>query len=196
VQSYRQLADLDPTNKQALDALERLYLSREDWKSLDETLVKKGRVAGSVAEEVELWHQIGEIRRDYLADAEGAIGAYREALALDASDRKALVALKALYRGGERYRELVEILTQELDLGGPEDVPVLDFRLPLLYEVAAVQEKHLSDREQAIATYNTTTPCSPRPPMRSGRSRPWTDSTRRRGSTPSSSISSTASGRP
>jgi tetratricopeptide (TPR) repeat protein len=154
ISRWRDLAELDPAHRAALDALERLYLNKEDWTNLDETLVRKVRAAGSIEEEAELWHQIGEIRRDYLSSAEGAVQAYREALSLNASDRRAIAALKTLYRGQALHRELVELLTQELDLGGQDGSGSTEARLPLLYEVAEVFEKHLQDQEQAISSYN------------------------------------------
>lgn len=91
-------------------------------------------VTGAKADAVRLWMRLGELRRDALADPEGAALAHEAALELDAAHLPALQALRALPHIADDPEREVELLVAEVELTPePTARSVLLYRLGHLY---------------------------------------------------------------
>ncbi|WP_248353450.1 tetratricopeptide repeat protein [Anaeromyxobacter oryzae] len=102
IQAYRKILAVDPEDPQALRLLGRLLGSAERWEDLVDVLGRELAVAerqpNLVAEAAELRYRLGKIRHQRLADAAGALAAYREVLAKVPRHPAALAALEELAR--------------------------------------------------------------------------------------------------
>uniref|UniRef100_UPI001F59D202 tetratricopeptide repeat protein n=1 Tax=Anaeromyxobacter oryzisoli TaxID=2925408 RepID=UPI001F59D202 len=102
VEAYRKILAVDPEDPQALRLLGRLLGSAERWEDLADVLGREVAIADRqpnlVAEAAELRFRLGRIRHERLADAAGALAAYREVLEKVPRHPAALAALEALAR--------------------------------------------------------------------------------------------------
>ncbi|MFY3742428.1 tetratricopeptide repeat protein [Anaeromyxobacter sp. Red801] len=103
VDAYRKILSVDPEDPQALRLLGRLLGAAERWEELVQVLDREVALADRqpnfVAEAAELRFRLGRIRHQRLADAEGALVAYREVLHRVPRHPAALSALEELARG-------------------------------------------------------------------------------------------------
>jgi hypothetical protein len=150
--AWRRLLDLDATSldtaRPATTALARLYEQAGQWPELIEILRRQVEWAQG-SEKKELLYRIGEIQRGLLADARAAVATYREVLESDGQDERALDALEAIHNAKGEWRDLIEILRRRVDLTQDKAV-----RRDLLWRIAEVIEKKLSDRDEAITAYH------------------------------------------
>src|SRR5205085_782304 len=72
----RQILAIDETNEQALDALERLYLGKEQWENLLGIYTKKLALSNDGDERVAIQSKIGILYEDEVKDDKKAIAAY------------------------------------------------------------------------------------------------------------------------
>jgi golgin subfamily B member 1 len=102
IEAYRKILAVDPEDPQALRLLGRLLGSAERWEDLADVLGRElataERQPNLVAEAAELRFRLGKIRHDRLADAAGALDAYRGVLARVPRHPAALAALEELSR--------------------------------------------------------------------------------------------------
>ena len=78
--AYYEVLDYDPENTDALDALERLFVTLEDWEQLCDVLRQRVEVVEDDFEKTRLWRKIGEVQRDKAENLHAAIEYYRATL--------------------------------------------------------------------------------------------------------------------
>ena len=141
---------LDPSHEAALDAQIQLLRSGDDPARLVARLEARFELTGDPSGRAALLREIGDLRRDALDDAKGAVKAYEEALleTPDAADLYDLAA--ALFNGlGDRDGAL-DVLRRKLErLGGGDDD--LSLRHQVLEQLADWPERADEAREAAIA---------------------------------------------
>ncbi|MEE2643509.1 MAG: tetratricopeptide repeat protein [Myxococcota bacterium] len=149
ISAYQELLTLEPEHFEALEALEQLYLQREEWLSLIQILEQQNDLLEEGDERRLLnWLRIAELRNVRLSDRQGAIDAYQEAAALEDENGDALFALEELYRQGEHWYEVSEIL-QRLLLTRLKT----DDQLKTYSRLALLQRHELQDPIGAIESY-------------------------------------------
>jgi golgin subfamily B member 1 len=108
---YRLVLDTDDENAKALGALDSMYVAQERREELELVLAKRAAVCEYDEERMGLLVRLAELYVQ-LGDLERAIGAYREVLDLNDMHAPTLEALEAIYRDGEAWPELFEVLEQ------------------------------------------------------------------------------------
>ena len=131
-----------------IDTVERLAAVTERWR---ETCALYQRINdnildGDVQQVVRL--RVGELAWKKLHDPMLAIAEYTKALEARGEDRRAMVALEALYAEAGESAELLRILKLRVD-----NVESDDEKKALLFRQAELQKGPLTDPEGAIATY-------------------------------------------
>ncbi|MEK6607086.1 MAG: tetratricopeptide repeat protein [Myxococcota bacterium] len=155
IATHREILAGEPDCRDALDALERLFLSIERWPDLVETLRKKLDWCAD-DERRDLRARLALLYDEMLADVAQATSVYVDMLESEPRDAEALEALTRLYDRQERYADELEILTRRLDLA----VRSTD-RVALLMQMAKLESEKLGnpegalDRHQAVLAINS-----------------------------------------
>jgi tetratricopeptide (TPR) repeat protein len=161
---YQAILKQDPQQRNALAALDRIYLGLGRWKDLAATLSQEIDLTAEPAAVAELKFRRGGLLEQHLDDRQGAVEAYREALALAPdhvgartslqaylSDRDlqmtAVEVLEPIYEQSEDTARLIEVqrirLNQEKTAGK---------RVALLLRIGSLEAK-LGNLEQAWEAY-------------------------------------------
>jgi len=126
IAAWRALAETEPDNRRAQDALKKLFLQQRDWNALEQFYSHQNkwdelvRVLERQAEtdedssRVGLWIKVGEIYRDRLAKPDKALKAFEKALSLDGANLPAAEALIPLYEKAGDVARLAHVLGVEL----------------------------------------------------------------------------------
>jgi tetratricopeptide (TPR) repeat protein len=141
---YQQALDTDPTHIGALEALERVYRESGEWAALLDVLRRKADALSTPDDVLRAKLQIAEAYEDRTGDVEEAIATYRQVLATDANNLRALKGLERLYSQKERWPELLQVLEQQY-----ECVTTEKERIQLLLRVAAMWEEEFVKPDKA-----------------------------------------------
>jgi tetratricopeptide (TPR) repeat protein len=148
VEFYRRALQIDPDDENALDALERIFTSGEQFAELLDVFRRKADIATDDKARLDMLVRIAAIHEEVLQNPEDAISTYNEILGQDPDNLMALRALDRLYLAGEQWQDLGDTLTRQLTLAADEDEQVL-----LLVRLAQLRETHLEELAAAIETY-------------------------------------------
>lgn len=151
-----QRLEQDPSDADALRALERLYEATENWAALAGVLEKLDLVAGSDEERKVLARRIGALRDTKLGDRDGAIQAYNDVVQRFGADRDSLTALIRLYEAAERWTDLLETVLMIRDLVGG-GAP----RAGLTFHAAELMRTKTNEIERAIEAYQEVLEADP-----------------------------------
>ncbi len=110
IRLWKTLLELVPQDRQALDALSKLYEKSKNAKSLSEVYAKKAQLAQDPSERLELLLRAGEAY-EMAGDEATAIDAFRQALSIRINKR-GLEALDRLFGKAHRYSEQADVLDQ------------------------------------------------------------------------------------
>src|SRR5262249_20612929 len=106
---YARALAVVPDHAFSLEALERLYAQGERWTELADVRRRAAAAAVDDAARIGAWGALGDLLWARLGDADGAIGAYQKALAVDPHDAAALRQLERLSLELSRWDGLVEV---------------------------------------------------------------------------------------
>lgn len=148
---YHQALEIDPDNREALDAVEQLYTRAMSWHELLGVLDRKLALAEEVDERKELFRKQGLIFENQLEDALSAIERYRSVADEDPSDRDALESLRRLYEASEQFHELHEVLGKLRQMALDEEDAEQAVSLQMV--MAIIELHHLDQTPQALATF-------------------------------------------
>ena len=149
IRVYQMVLDIDDSDARAMDSLENLYLNLERWEPLKDLYMRKVELAGTVEEKKEIYYSVGEIHVEQLADLDSAIETYINVLDLDGEDLRSIGALDELYRRGERWDDLLQILERQVELSGSTSTDAIGFK----HRIGKLWEGELSDLARAVETY-------------------------------------------
>jgi len=132
---YAALLARDPAHPEALAwTLDHLRAAR-DYKALRDVLLAAARVSTSTETRKEKLREVAELSEGQLNDMDGAVGAYRQLVALDSEDEAARTALVRGLEKSSRWDDLATLLeestTTESDL---EKKIALEKRVATLHE--------------------------------------------------------------
>lgn len=148
VETHRERLDLDPSDADALLALERLHETRGEWQRLVGVLQSRDEVTTDEAAQRAIAARIGEVYETRLGDVDSAIVAYDELVRRFGPDADALGALERLYERRESWQDLLETLQSHLEIEDRDDA-----RAALLARVADLQRTETGELEAAIEGY-------------------------------------------
>ncbi|MEZ4225037.1 MAG: tetratricopeptide repeat protein [Polyangiaceae bacterium] len=155
--AYAAALELDPTLSTALKAIERLDLAEQLWDALDGTYERE---ASAAAEDKRLRAAIlaerAHLAEKHKADTHAASELYREALSFDQAAPGAIDALKRLFTGSRRYRDLAETLRTEAMLAADPGVRSMAF-----YLMGRVLVDRLGHDDEAVAAFERAAESAP-----------------------------------
>jgi len=156
---WRQVLDLDPYDREAIDALERLYGELDDASSLVEILLRKAElpdVLGDTALRKTLLFRAAALHEAPLEELDEAIEVMRQVLMIDPNDRDAIEHLERLFTRTSRWEDLVENYERKLQLA-TEDTE----RRELWFTLGAVLERELEEVDRAVDAYRAVLGVAP-----------------------------------
>ncbi len=124
IETYERLADHDPDDDSALDALEALQTMVGDWKGLAAVLSKKVERTYDPVERAELLRRSASVLEELLGDTQTAIETYERAAQEDPDDPIALESLDRLFTAASDSQKLADILRRRLDVEQEEEMKV------------------------------------------------------------------------
>jgi len=159
---WQKVIDDDPDNPKALDNLAQLYERAREWEPLAKILEKLVARDTDVASMKQQLQKLGTIYADKIGNDEGAIGAFKQLLELDPSDRRAQEQLKrryvslgawdeleTFYAANEQWDELIRIVERQAE--AEETSP--GERIPLLFRAARLWEDKKGKSDRAARVY-------------------------------------------
>jgi tetratricopeptide (TPR) repeat protein len=165
IAAYREVLSADPTNAQALVALDALFARQGQWAELAENLETRLALADSEASQLEIMLRLAALREGEMRQVEAAIEGYRQVLDRDSNNAVALAALERLGQIPEHELQIAEVLEplyrqqgNYQKLIGVHDVQVrrsddANHRVDLLHKIAALYEDAAGDVGKAFDTY-------------------------------------------
>ncbi|HPH68575.1 MAG TPA: tetratricopeptide repeat protein, partial [Kofleriaceae bacterium] len=144
---------VNPNDLETLRALAHLYRSTQSWDELSQTLrriLELGAVTGQVSEEesIELYAQLGQLEGDILGRVDDAVRAWRQVVALDPADFRALAALETLFTREGRWEEAIEVMEKRALVLDDEGQ-----RRDTLLQAAATWEEKVENPVNAALVY-------------------------------------------
>lgn len=147
-QSYERVLALDPSDAEALLAMDALYRRTEHWDDLIRVFRRRIELTEDGVERESLYAQMAQVFEEKLGKPDEAIAAYREVLALDPASQVALAALDGLLSRQGQFGELAENLETQLNLADTEEG-----QLALMLRLASLREGQMGQMELAIEGY-------------------------------------------
>ncbi len=139
---------------QAAPASDEARVELEDLAERAEALPKLAQIFQTIAEEASAddlalayWVRLAQLQ-ERLADVNAAASAYEKALTVDAGNDEVLSSLDELFRGAERWEELVGVYRKRIELS--EEPEVLE---GLFGEMAEILDVRLELPADAVAAY-------------------------------------------
>ncbi|MCA9595363.1 MAG: tetratricopeptide repeat protein [Myxococcales bacterium] len=147
-ESYEKVLALDPSDTEALQAMDALYRRTEHWEELVGVFRRRIDLTVDGAEREALYSQMAQVYEEKLGKPDDAILAYREVLGIDPASQLALSALDGLFTRQSMWNELAENLETQLTLADTELG-----QLELMLRLAALRQSQMGQTEAAIEGY-------------------------------------------
>ncbi len=145
---YQRVLTIDDSDREALDALEKLYVQLERWEPLRDVYQRKSELAEDPDERRQALYVLGQVYDAELKDTDRAIDTYQAVLDIEASDQQAIQALDRLYGQAERWLDQLQILERAVDaFDSAEEQTALRYRIGQLWE------NQLEDTMRSIEAY-------------------------------------------
>ncbi len=146
-----------------LGGLDRLLGRASRWRDLADVLAREAQAVTEPEGQAEFLYRLGALRNEQLADPDGAVGAWRDALDREPKHPKARLGLEALLSSEAHAQAVLDILEPLADSDGDHGkrVELAEARLRitdgkperagLLQRIAETCERDLRDRKRALA---------------------------------------------
>ncbi|PIE19200.1 MAG: hypothetical protein CSA66_02830 [Proteobacteria bacterium] len=146
---YHKVLDEEPEHKEALNALEGIYVDLDRAEDLLGIYRRKIELTDDTEQKIDYLFRTSDLLRDRLEQPEDAIAAAREALDLVPGHLPAIQRLDELYTVTEQWHELARTLEETLELVAEDTERVVLLKIRL----AGVHERYLDDAHRAIEIY-------------------------------------------
>ncbi len=153
---YEQLLEINPSDGEALGALESYYEEADAWKDLARVARLRLDTTHESADRIAILYRIASLELDQLGNQDNGVEALREILSMDASEKDAKDMLEWLHSAREEWADLVQVFRWKLDYAEENDE-----RIDLLSKTAQIQERQLMAPEDAVTTYREILETSP-----------------------------------
>ncbi len=146
--SYEKVLKLDPSDAEALRAMDALYRGTGHWEDLIGVFRRRIGLTQEGPETEAVYAQMAQIYEEKLGKPNEAIAAYREVLASDPTSHVALDALDGLFTRRGLWNELADNLDTQLGLAQTDDA-----QRDLMLRLAFLRERQMGQTEAAIEGY-------------------------------------------
>ena len=144
-EAYLQVLSIDPTDGDALAALDRIYEAGGMWQELADILGRRIGITTATDEIIELYFRLGRVQSEALDNSAEAVKAYNAVLDNDSRNRRALESLERVYFNGEQWQELFDVYAKMVDIA-PGDEGMAD----CYARMAKIAQDGLGDRDKAV----------------------------------------------
>ncbi|MBN2343641.1 MAG: tetratricopeptide repeat protein [Deltaproteobacteria bacterium] len=164
VKCMTEILNLDSSNLEAMQSLDRLFVSLKNWTDLADNLQQQLGLVTDPDNVVELKLRLADLREKQLDEISAAVEIYREVLDLDSSSDAAIEALERILEKPEFKTDVAEILEPLYRDHGDwaklvgvieimfEAEETVDRRVELLHEIANLYETAGDEPEKAFQT--------------------------------------------
>ena len=152
IDAFRKVLDMDPDNMDIARSLEELYEETDQSERLREMVELQLEEPEDLSESelVRLYVQRAKVNYEQFNDVMSAIEDYQRAFELENDSELVVDALDELYRAEQRWDDLVELYTQQMQIASDES------RLVELHvKMANIHHEHLGDEQRAIELLDT-----------------------------------------
>lgn len=139
--------DINESDNETFDSLERVLEARETWVELVDTLDRRTMQMSDPAQITETKLRIGRIWRDRAAEYDRAIEGFNDVLMSDPENTEAFEALEQLYGQQELWDDFVEILDRRAAVESDPEIKVA-----LFGKQAQVQQAVFEDIDMAVSS--------------------------------------------
>jgi tetratricopeptide (TPR) repeat protein len=153
---YRAILDIDGSDQEAIEALERFYERAQDWGNLVEVIKIRQRSAPAGDAAVALLKRVAQICEDGLRDEARAVENYLRILEIAPGNKEALEALGRIYESTEQWSEFIDVTRRQIRVTTDRNMKAL-----LYFKCGSVMEAKFSKEEDAIRYYDAAIKTSP-----------------------------------
>lgn len=153
---YERILEIDASDHEALEALERYYEKIKEWNKLASVLTMRLTTAPAGDAAVALLMRIANICEEGLRDEGRAIEHYRRVLEIAPGSKEALDALGRIYESTEKWPEFVDVTRRLIRITTDRNVKAL-----LYFKCGSVMESKFGKEEDAIRYYDAAIKTSP-----------------------------------
>ena len=153
---YQKILELDPNNRDALDALGRIYESTEQWAEFIDITRKQIKVTTDRNTKALLYFRCGSVMEAKFGREHDAIRYYDAAIKTSSSCLPAVHGLRDLYRRREEWPRVIETLELEVKLWNDDKE-----RAGVFAQIGRIYDKQLGDSERAMQFYESALTVDP-----------------------------------
>ncbi|MCA9562665.1 MAG: tetratricopeptide repeat protein, partial [Myxococcales bacterium] len=146
--AYEAVADNEPSNRPALDALERIYSGLQLWEPLVGLFEQRIDLSTDSDEQRDYLLKMARLQESVLFDGEASVAAYRRVLEIEPTNEEANNALGNRFELDGRFEELATLLERQSVLESDSDN-----RADILLRLGKTVEKELTEFERAANVY-------------------------------------------
>jgi len=143
--AWRHLLEVDPRDFEAMNELEAIYRSDEQWVDIIGIKMQRADALPTEEEKIRELLEVTELWRDRVGDYDKATAAFDKILEVDPKHVAAFAALESLHSAAGRWESLIELYLNRLETR--EEVQE---RSDLLRRIAKIFEENLGDQNQAF----------------------------------------------
>ncbi|MGN6108988.1 MAG: tetratricopeptide repeat protein, partial [Kofleriaceae bacterium] len=153
---YQKVLELREHDRDALEALGRIYESTEQWAELVEVTRKQIKVTSDRATKALLYFRCGSVMEAQFGREQDAIRYYDAAIKTSSSCLPAVHGLRDLYRRREEWQRVIETLELEVKLWQDDKE-----RAGVFAQIGRIYELQLGDSERAMQFYESALTVDP-----------------------------------
>jgi len=153
---YQKMLELQPENRDALEALGRIYESTEQWAEFIDITRKQIKVTGDRNTRALLYFRCGSVMEAKFGREQDAIRYYDAAIKTSAACLPAVHGLRDLYRRREEWPRVIETLELEVKLWQDDKE-----RAGVFAQIGRIHDKQLGDPERAMQYYESALAVDP-----------------------------------
>ena len=153
---YSKILELQPENRDALDALGRIYESTEQWAEFIEVTRKLIKVTTDRNTKALLYFRCGSVMEAKFGREQDAIRYYDAAIKTSSACLPAVHGLRDLYRRREEWPRVIETLELEVKLWQDDKE-----RAGVFAQIGRIFDKQLGDGERAMHYYESALSVDP-----------------------------------
>ncbi len=153
---YQKILELQPENRDALDALSRIYESTEQWADLIDVTRKLIKVTNDRNTKALLYFKCGSVMEAKFGREHDAIRYYDAAIKTTPNCMPAVHGLRDLYRRREEWPRVIETLELEVKLWSDDKE-----RAGVFAQIGRIYDQQLNDPERAMHYYESALTVDP-----------------------------------
>jgi len=146
---YRAVIADNPTHRECLDALERIYEAEENYDEMLEVLTRKVPVADNDEEKIAIYVKTAQIWEQHFEQIEMAITYYEKVLVIDEGYIASILELERIYKSIGHWSQLVETYKQHI-----AQIAEIDEIVMLYCNIGRICSEYLFNPGEAINYLN------------------------------------------